>query len=106
MQTAGEELLLNIECGRGGLKHYQKLFHQAEPAGLCYRVVGQGSADNAPGDGVWDLSVVEVPNVSAHMFPVGSILGVIGPDVGHVTVPSCLECAVSQAGVVLSGSLK
>ena len=29
MQTAVEELRLNIECGRGGLKNYQELFHEA-----------------------------------------------------------------------------
>ena len=68
------------------------------------RVVGWGSADDALGDGIRDLSVVEVPNISAHTFPVGSILRVIVPDVGHVTMPSCLECAASQANVVLSGS--
>ena len=55
------------------------------------RVVGWGSADDALG---------EVPNISAHTFPVGSILRVIFPDVGHVTVPSGLECATSQASVV------
>ena len=64
------------------------------------RVVGWGSADDALGDGIRDLSVVEVPNISAHTFPVGSILRVTVPDVGHVTVPSCLECATSQASVV------
>ena len=48
--------------------------------------------------------MVEAPNVSAHAFHVGSVLRVIVPDVGHVTMPSCLECAASQANVVLSGS--
>ena len=57
---AGEELRLHIEGGRGGLKHDQELLHEAEPAGLCHRVVGRGSADDAPGDGVRDLLVVEV----------------------------------------------
>ena len=104
VETAGEELRLHIEGGRGGLKHDQERLHEAEPAGLCHRVVGRGPADDAPGDGVRDLSAVEVSHISAYAFPVGSILRVVGPDVVHVAVPSRLECAASQAGVVLGGS--
>ena len=45
---------------------------------------------------VRDLSAVEVPHISAHTFPVGSVLWVVVPDVVHVAVPSCLEGAASQ----------
>ena len=79
-------------------------FHEAEPAGFGHRVVGRGSTNDAPGDGVRNHSVVEVPDVSAHPFPVGPVLGVVVPDIGHVTVPSCHKGAASQAGVMFGGS--
>ena len=57
-------------------------FHEAEPAGFGHRVVGRGSTNNAPDDGVWNHS--EVLDVSAHPFPLGPVVGVVVPDIGHL----------------------
>ena len=65
-------------------------FHEAEPAGFGHRVVGRGSTNNAPDDGVRNHSVVEVPDVSAHPFPLGPVVGVVVPDIGHLFGGSCV----------------
>ena len=75
-----------MEGCSGGLKHDHELLHKAEPAGLCYRAVGRGPADDAPCYGVRDPSAVEVSHISTHSFPVGSILRVIVPDVIHLAL--------------------
>ena len=82
----------------------QTFLQEAESAGLRYRAVGRGPADDAPGDGVRYFLAVEFSHVSAHAFPVGSVIRVVVLDVVHVAVPSRLEGAASQAGVVLDGS--
>ena len=77
MQTAGEELWFDIEGGSGGLKHDQEFLQEAESAGLRYRVVGRGPADDAPGDVVGNVPAVEISHVSTHAFPVGSVVWVV-----------------------------
>ena len=104
MQTAGEELWLDIKGGSGWLKHDQEFLQEAESAGLCYRAVGRGPADDAPGDGVRYFLAVEFSHVSAHAFPVGSVIRVVVLDVRHVAVPSRFEGAAGEAGVVLGGA--
>ena len=77
---------------------YKKLFQGAQSTCLRDRVVSWSPAKNIPGDGVGDVGVLQVPNISGQLS-VPSFLPVV--KVRLVSSPSCFECVSSQPGIGL-----
>ena len=64
METRCEDLRPLVEGRPGRVVDDKKFLQGAQPACLVDRVVVRGPAQDVPGDGVWDVGVLQAPHVA------------------------------------------
>ena len=64
METRCEYLRSLVEGCPGRMVDDKKFLQGAQPARLGDRVVVGGPAQDVPGDGVWDVGVLQAPHVA------------------------------------------
>ena len=98
METRCEYLRSLVEGCPGRMVDDKKFLQGAQPARLGDRVVVGGPAQDVPGDGVWDVGVLQAPHVAGqHSIPPALRVG----EIPVVTSPANLEVVRSETDVGL-----
>ena len=108
METRCEYLRPLVEGCPGRMVDDKKFLQGAQPAGLGDRVVGGSPAQDVPCDGVRDVGVLQVPNVSCQLrvtatFPVGEVMFVSPPS--HLEVVPCQSTVSLDVTIVIPHDL-
>ena len=67
MSTVSKKLISFVQGGPLLRKHDVINFSQAKPTGLGGRVKGGGPGNNVPGGGVWDIQILQLPDMTAEL---------------------------------------